>query len=210
MMALLVFRLISCISLTLLLNANLIHNTYVPLMNTFTPYHPPSHIPVPPDQPYHVINTAPVTIPPRTNIIMTIPCTLPHSRNYLSPTLVHEYFQGSKLRQSTPTNAICMTKILPKEPFFTWRCYIPRPLMLMCLLALWSSLATAQSTSVTALHLGLLYNCSQPRHFGISGFPSLSNCSHNMLQQDAPVSTFPGEVLRYSPVATIISIYIAR
>ena len=52
-------------------------------MNTFTPYHPHSHITIPPDQPYHVINTGQVTIPPRTNTIMTIPCTLPHSGNYL-------------------------------------------------------------------------------------------------------------------------------
>ena len=52
-------------------------------MNTFTPYHPHSHITVPSYQPYHVINTAPVTIPPRTNTIMTVLCTLPHSGNYL-------------------------------------------------------------------------------------------------------------------------------
>ena len=52
-------------------------------MNTFTPYHPHSHITVPPDQLYHVINTVLVTIPPRTNTIMTIPCTIPHSGNYL-------------------------------------------------------------------------------------------------------------------------------
>ena len=100
--------------------------------------------------------------------------------NHLSPTLVQEYFQGSKLGQSTPTNAVCMTKILPKEPLFTWRCYIPRPLVLICLLALWSSLATAQPTSIPALHLGPLYDCSQPRHLGIFGFSSLSNCSHNV------------------------------
>ena len=35
----------------------------------------------------------------------------------------------------------------------------------------------------------------------------LSNCSHNMLQQDAAVSTFRGEVLRYFLVATIFPIY---
>ena len=76
--------------------------------------------------------------------------------NHLSPALVQEYFQGSKLGQSTPTSAVCMTKILPKEPLLTWRCYIPRPLVLICLLALWSSLATAQPTSIPALHLGPL------------------------------------------------------
>ena len=65
------------------INANLIHNTCAPPMNTFTPYHPHSHITIPPDQPYHVINTGQVTIPPRTNTIMTIPCTLPLSGNYL-------------------------------------------------------------------------------------------------------------------------------
>ena len=65
------------------INAHLIRNTYAPLMNTFTPYHPHSRITVRLDQPYHVINTAPVTIPPRTNTIMTIPCTLPHTGNYL-------------------------------------------------------------------------------------------------------------------------------
>ena len=37
--------------------------------------------------------------------------------NHLSPALVQEYFQKSKLEQSTPTNAVCMTKILTKE---TW------------------------------------------------------------------------------------------
>ena len=34
--------------------------------------------------------------------------------NHLSPALVQEYFQGSRLGQSTPTNAVGMTKIRPK------------------------------------------------------------------------------------------------
>ena len=100
-----------------------------------------------------------------------------------------------------------MTKILPKEPLITWRCCIPRLLVLICVLELWSLLATAQPTSIPALHLGPLYDCSQPRHLGIFGFPSLSNCSHNMLQQHAAVSTFQSKVLRYPPIATIFSIY---
>ena len=93
--------------------------------------------------------------------------------HYLSPALVQEYFQQSKLEHSTPTNAVCMTKILTKEPLVTWRCYILRPLILLCLVGLWSSLAKAQPTSIPALHLGPFYDCSQPRHLGISGFPSL-------------------------------------
>ena len=59
------------------------------------------------------------------------------------------------------------------------------PLVLIYLLALWSLLAKEQPTSMEALHLGPLYDCSQLRHLGIFRFPSLSNCSHNMLQQDA-------------------------
>ena len=101
--------------------------------------------------------------------------------NYLPPALVQEYFQESKLEQPTPTNAVFLTKILTKEPVITWRCYILRPLVLICLLALWSLFVKAQPTSIPALHLGPLYNCSQPRHLGISVFSSLSNCSHNML-----------------------------
>ena len=127
--------------------------------------------------------------------------------HHLSPVLVLEYFQKSKLEQSPPTNAVCMMKVLAKEPLFTWRCFIPRLLILTCLLALWPLFAKAQATSIPAINLGPLHDCSQPQHLGIFAFPSLTNCSHNILQQDKAISTFRGEVLRYSPVATIFPIY---
>ena len=127
--------------------------------------------------------------------------------HHLSPTVVEEYFQKSKLEQSPPTNAVCLTKVLAKEPLIIWRCYIPCLLILTCLLALWSLFAKAPPSSTPAVHLGLLYNCSQPQHLGIFAFPSLTNCSHNMLKQDAAISTFRGEIFRYSTVATIFAIY---
>ena len=126
--------------------------------------------------------------------------------DHLSPALVQEYFQQSPLEKPTPTNAVLMTKILTKEASIM-RYYIPRPLVLICLFILRSSLTKAQPASVPALNLGPFYDCSQPRHLGIFGFPSLKNCSHNMLQQEATVSTFQGEVLRYSPIATTFPIY---
>ena len=95
-----------------------------------------------------------------------------------------------------PTNAVFMTRILTKEPSFTWRSCIPRPLALLCMFILWSSLLTAQPASPLALDLGPLYDCSQPRRLGVFG-----------LQQEVIVSTFRGEVLRYSPVATTFPIY---
>ena len=106
-----------------------------------------------------------------------------------------------------PTNAVFMTRILTKEPSFTWRSCIPRPLALLCMFILWSSLLTAQPASPLALDLGPLYDCSQPRRLGVFGFPSLKNCSHTILQQEVIVSTFHGEVLRYSPVAATFPIY---
>ena len=99
-----------------------------------------------------------------------------------------------------PTNAVFMTRILTKEPSVTWRSCIPRPLTLLCIFILWPSLVTAQPASPIALDLGPLYDCSQPRRLGVFGFLSLKNCSHTMLQQEVTVSTFRGEVLRYSPI----------
>ena len=94
-----------------------------------------------------------------------------------------------------------------QEPSFTWRFCIPLPLALLCIIILWSSLVTAQPASPPTLNLGTLYDFRQPRRLGIFGFPSLKNCSHTMLQQEATVSTFRGEVLRYSLVAATFSIY---
>ena len=76
-----------------------------------------------------------------------------------------------------------------------------------CLFLLWSSITKAQPGTVPVLNLGPLYDCSQSRHLGILGFPSLTNCSHSMLQQEATVSTFRGEVLRYSPVTTTFPVH---
>ena len=84
---------------------------------------------------------------------------------------------------------------------------MPRAFVLICLLALLSSLTKTQPASIPVLNLSPLYNCSQPRHLGIFRFPSLSNCFHNMLQQEATILTFWGEVLRYCPVATTFPIY---
>ena len=53
--------------------------------------------------------------------------------NHLSPALVQECFQQSSLEKSTLTNAVFMTKILMKEPSFTWRFCLPRPLALLCI-----------------------------------------------------------------------------
>ena len=106
--------------------------------------------------------------------------------NHFPPALVQEYFQKSKLEQSIPTNAVCMTKILKKETWITYRCYIPRPLVLICLLALRSLFAKAQPTSITALHLGPLYDCSQLPHLEIIAFSSLANCSHNIYSKTSP------------------------
>ena len=100
-----------------------------------------------------------------------------------------------------------MTRILTKEQSLTWKFCIPRPLALLYIFVLWSSLVTGQSASPLALNLGPLYDCSQLRYLGIFGFPSLNNCSHTMLQQGAAVSTFRGKVLRYSPVVTTFPIY---
>ena len=75
-----------------------------------------------------------------------------------------------------------LTNILTKEPSNTWRCHITRPLVVLCLFILWSSLTKAQLASVPALNLGPLYDCSQPQHLEIFGFPSLKNCSDNILQ----------------------------
>ena len=127
--------------------------------------------------------------------------------NRLPPALGQEYFQESSLEKSMPTNPVFITRILPKEPSFSWRFYIPHPLTLLCIFILWSSFVTAQSASPLTLDLVPLYDCSQPQSLGIFGFPSLKNCSHTMLQQEATVSTFQGEVLRYSPVATTFAIY---
>ena len=126
---------------------------------------------------------------------------------HLSPALVQEYFQQFPLEKPALINAVFMTKILTKEPSITWRCYILRLLALLCLFILWSPLTKAQLASEPALNLGLLYDCSQPSHLGIFGFPSLKNCFHNMLQQEATVSTFRGKILRYSSVATTFPIY---
>ena len=100
-----------------------------------------------------------------------------------------------------------MTRILTKKQSLTWRFCVPCPLALLCIFVLWSSLVTAQSASTLALNLGSPYDCSQLRYLGIFGFPSLNSCSHTMLQQGAAVSTFRGDVLRYSPVATTFPIY---
>ena len=128
-------------------------------------------------------------------------------QDHLSPTLVQEYFQQFTLEKSTPPNAVFMTRILTKEPSFIWRFCIPRPLALFYIFILWSSLVTAQPASLLTLDLGPLYDYIQPQRLGIFGFPSLKNFSHTMLQQEATVSTFRGEILRYSPVATIFPIY---
>ena len=58
----------------------------------------------------------------------------------------------------------------------------------------------AQPNKVQILDLGPLYDCHQPQHLGISGFPSLKNCSHSMLQQEATVTTFRGEFLDILPL----------
>ena len=109
---------------------------------------------------------------------------------HMFPALVQEYFQQSPLEQPTPTNKIFMTKILTKGPPITWRCYIPRTLVLVCLFILWSSLTKAQPASASFLNLGPIYDCSQPQHLRIFAFPSLKNCSNNMLQQETTVHTF--------------------
>ena len=98
-----------------------------------------------------------------------------------------------------------MTAILTKEPSFTWRCCITRLLALLGIFILWFWLIEAQPSS--ALNLGPLYDWSQPRHLGIFGFPSLKNCYHTMLQEEASESTPRGEVLRYSPIADTFPIY---
>ena len=76
--------------------------------------------------------------------------------NHLSPALVQECFQQSSLEKSTPTHAVFMTRILTKEPLFTWRFCLPRPLALLCIFILWSSLVTAQTASTLTLDLGQL------------------------------------------------------
>ena len=100
-----------------------------------------------------------------------------------------------------------MTNIFTKETPITWKCPISRTPVLICLLVLWFSLTKAQPDAVPILNLGPLYDCSQPRHLGIFGFPSLKNCSHSMLKQNATVTTFRREVPGYSPVATTFLIY---
>ena len=125
------------------------------------------------------------------------------SEDHFSPGLVQKYFQQFSLEKPTQTNKVFMTKILAKGTPITWRCHIPRTLVLLCLFVLWSSLTKTQPGTVPILNLGPLYDCCQPRYLGIFGFPSLKNCHHNMLQQETTVSTF----LRYSPVATTFSIY---
>ena len=127
--------------------------------------------------------------------------------NHLSPAPVQEYFEQSSLEKSMPTNVVFMIRILTKEPSFTWRFCIPRPLTLLCIFILWSSLVTAQPSSLLTLELGPLYDYSQLRRLGIFGFPSLKNCSHTMLKEEATVSTFRGKVLQYSPLATTFPIY---
>ena len=128
-------------------------------------------------------------------------------KDHLAPALVQEYFQQSLLEKPALTNTVFITKILTKKPSITWRCYIPLPLVLVCLFILWSSLRKAQTVSVPALNLGPIYDCSQPRHLGIFVFPSLKNYSHNMLQKEAIVSRFLGKVFHYSPIAVTFPIY---
>ena len=60
-----------------------------------------------------------------------------------------------------------MTKILTKGPPITWKCQIPRNLVLLCLFVLWFSLAKTEPDTVPILNLGPLYDSSQPRHLGI-------------------------------------------
>ena len=112
----------------------------------------------------------------------------------------HEKQRAIHSERAALTNTVFMTKILAKKSSITWRCYIPLPLVLICLFILWSLLRKAQTASVPALNLGPLCDCSQPRHLGIFVFPSLKNYSHNMLQQEATVSRFLGKVFHNSPI----------
>ena len=124
------------------------------------------------------------------------------------PALVQEYLQQSPLEKPASNNAVPMTKILTKEPSVTWRCYIPRSFVM----SLYIVALTYKDTTWlgTSSQFRTLYDCSQPQHLGIFGFPSLENCSHIMLQQEATVSTFRGKVLRYSPVLPPSQSTIAR
>ena len=67
--------------------------------------------------------------------------------------------------------------------------------------------AVAECNTKLILNLKPFYDCSQPLHLKISGYPSLKNCSHSMLQQEAGISTFCGEILQYSPVDTTFPIH---
>ena len=127
--------------------------------------------------------------------------------DHLSPALVQEYFQQSLLEKPTQTNKVFMTKILTKGTLITWKCHIPCTPVLLCLFVLRSSVTKTQPGTVLILNLGPLYDCSQPQYLGIIGFLSLTNCSHSVLQQEATVSTFRGEVLTYFPVAKTFPIY---
>ena len=100
-----------------------------------------------------------------------------------------------------------MTKILTKGAPITWRCHIPLTLVLVCIFVLWFSLTKSQPGTVPILNLESLYGCRQPQLLRMFGFPSLKNCSHSMLQQEATTKTFCGEVLWYSSVVITFQLY---
>ena len=53
--------------------------------------------------------------------------------------------------------------------------------------------AVAECNTKLILNLKPFYDCDQPLHLEISGYPSLKNCSHSVLQQEAHISTFCGK-----------------
>ena len=94
------------------------------------------------------------------------------ARRPLAPALVQEYFQQSSLKKPIPTNKVFTIKILTKGAPITGRCHSTYSctVMLLCVVVLTYKGTTRYSTNS---QLGPLYDCRQPQHLQIFGFPSL-------------------------------------
>ena len=128
------------------------------------------------------------------------------ARRPLAPALVQEYFQQSSLKKPIPTNKVFTIKILTKGAPITGRCHSTYSctVMLLCVVVLTYKGTTRYSTnSQLGTSLWLSPATTSPDIW----VPLTENGSHSMLQQKATVTTFRGEVLRYSHVATTFPIY---
>ena len=121
----------------------------------------------------------------------------------LSAELVNEYLTQQGLRKNS--NKVCAAiqfhNPSPPVTLVHWG-------FLLCLVTIffWSVTAWTHHRNPT-LNIGTLYDCSKTEHLGLLSYPLLQNCTHSMLEDEAHVKTYKGEVLRYSPTRTKFPIY---